>query len=642
MARSSESLRDRLFRRLRPRPLTVAAESLDPAARPFTRWWWFSGPIQIEAIVAQLQWVRANGFGGVEIAWVYPLERNCVNVEDWPRWLSPEWSALVAQAKRHADRLDLGCDFTFGTLWPFGGSLVSVEDAHRTFDGPSPPHMKHTWEEPFGIEPTYVLDHLNRQALERYAAVVGAALAPALQGSASALFCDSWEVSTWRMWSDHLWEPFRREFGYDLRSHIDEIEEDEHLLYDYRRYIAQAVLEEFYRPFVAICHRLRALARVQCHGAPTDLIAAYAAVDIPESEALLFEPPFSRIAASAAALADQPKVSCETFTCLYGFPSFYHKRELASDLKLLADAVIAHGVNQIIWHGMPYNPPGGSNSFFATVHVGPDAAFAAEIPALNTYLTRLCAWMRRGKTYSKLAVYLPWEDALMRDRLPLELQSPAAQFFWEMRHDRVPREAEGFHPLWISAAFLKQASWDGRRLLAGALEFEGLYLDCHWLDPEALEEVLRLACAGAPVIVPQLPRRPGLGARGRSPGEYESQLERLAKLPSVFSSLDASGLVPLVEGRDLPDYWARRDGDDLIIFFGHPGTREVHYPMEYGQADQLRKARRTLTINAQGQARKVSLAFRANESLLLKVTRDSIIRIDLGRAVDGHEKGAVT
>ena len=68
------------------------------------------------------------------------------------------------------------------------------------------------------------------------------------------------------MWSEQLWEPFYRQFGYDLRSRIDEIDEDEHLRYDYRKFITQAVLDEFYRPFVEISHRLGARSRVRCHG----------------------------------------------------------------------------------------------------------------------------------------------------------------------------------------------------------------------------------------------------------------------------------------------------------------------------------------------------------------------------------------
>jgi hypothetical protein len=53
-------------------------------------------------------------------------------------------------------------------------------------------------------------------------------------------------------------------------------------------------------------------------GAPTDLLTAFALVDVPETEALLYEPSFSKIAASAASLAGKKVVTAETFTCAYG------------------------------------------------------------------------------------------------------------------------------------------------------------------------------------------------------------------------------------------------------------------------------------------------------------------------------------
>src|SRR5438552_1362080 len=81
---------------------------LDPAARPYVRWWWFSGPIEKSVLEYQLDWAGSNGFGGVEIACIYPLD----NEASGPRWLSPEWTELVAHAKRSADRLGLGCGFT--------------------------------------------------------------------------------------------------------------------------------------------------------------------------------------------------------------------------------------------------------------------------------------------------------------------------------------------------------------------------------------------------------------------------------------------------------------------------------------------------------------------------------------------------
>lgn len=603
-----------------PRP-SNAGTPVDLSARPYTRWWWFSGPIEAEVVEHQLEWAKANGFGGVEIAWIYPLQYTVAG----PRWLSPEWTEAVAHAKAFAGSIGLGCDFTFGSLWPFGGSCVPPEDSHQTFDGPSFKPLEHTWESAHEDESGLVLDHLNRDALARYAEVLGAALAPALGGRTSALFCDSWEVSTRRMWSPALWDRFRERFGYDLREHIDRLDADEHARYDYRAFISDAVIDEFYRPFTAICHGLGAVSRVQCHGAPTDLIAAYSAVDIPETEVLLFPPHFARIAASAAALGGKPVVSCETFTCPYGFPAVNFQREDANDLRLLADSAIAHGVNQVVWHGMPYNPPGGENSFFATTHVGPESGFAPEIPALNAYMTHVCSWMRRGRTHARLAVYLPVEDNRMRDLLPTALRTPAAHHYWEMRQEVVPEEAEPFAPLWISSPFLEAATWDGGRLRAGEAEFDALMITSRWLESRALDAVLRLARAGLPVALTRRPARPGLGVDG----DYEAKLDALTALPNVTEDLDALGLTPLIEGDDLPPYWARIDGDELILFFAHPGARDVRYPMTLGQARALVAETRRVMIHVGGRTHRVTLEFPPGRSVLLRIVADKVVMVPL-------------
>src|SRR5262249_59063021 len=122
------------------------------------------------------------------------------------------------------------------------------------------------------------------------------------------------------------------------------------------------------------------VARAQPRGPRPARWPASPAVATPEVEPLLSPPHFARIAASAAAMGGKPVVSCETFTCLYGFPAVHLKEEQTSDLRLLADAAIAHGVKQVVWHGMPYNPPGGSDSFFATDQLGTRPACPAGIP----------------------------------------------------------------------------------------------------------------------------------------------------------------------------------------------------------------------------------------------------------------------
>ena len=119
--------------------------------------------------------------------------------------------------------------------------------------------------------------------------------------------------------------------------------------------LSSYVIEEFYKPFTQKSHELGAYLRVQCSGAPCDIISSYATVDVPESEALLYEPSYSNIVASAAGLSGKKVVTSETFTCLYGGPSDHHSHEQTADLKLLADALFANGVNHIIWHGKPFN-----------------------------------------------------------------------------------------------------------------------------------------------------------------------------------------------------------------------------------------------------------------------------------------------
>ncbi len=396
----------------------------------------------------------------MELAWLDP---GWLDEGDAPRpvWVGDEWRALVAYTKRQATEFGLRCDFTLGSCWPFGGSWVRAEDASHTFDGLSEQRLRGTWEAP-AIAEALVVDHLSARALRRYAEPLLAALRDALGGERSALFCDSLELDTEDLWSPDLWDGFEQRFGYSLRPYAADVDRDPDVLYDYRKFIGETIGREFYEAFAALCNESGADSRVQCHGALTDLLAAYAAVDIPESESLLFPPEFSRIAASAAAWAGKSVVSAETFTCIYGFPGReegaeeYWKREHPGDLKLLADALFANGVNQIVWHGMPYQPAGKAIEFYASVHVGPDSSFAGELREFNGYLERLGGRLREGEPYCGIGVYLPWEDALQLDELPPEMKTPGAQYFWEMRHVRPPRELEGFHPLWISGRFCER------------------------------------------------------------------------------------------------------------------------------------------------------------------------------------------
>lgn len=551
-----------------------------------------------------------------EEAAIWLQRRGNLDLSDIPvgdlGWLTPQFSEFITYAKVAAEKIGLGCDFTFGSVWPFALSSLPLAHQSQTLFGPSSQQVEHTWE----TMPVPVLNHLSKEALDFYAKALAPSFLPALQGQSSSLFCDSLEIEKQHLWNPDLWNRFETQFGYKLQDILLSTTISPHIRYDYRKLIAKTMLENFYQHFSSHCHELGATSRVQCHGAPVDLISAYAAADFPESEALLFDPSFSRIAASAATLSKRSVVSCESFTCIYGFPNKHHKQEKIADLKFLADALFANGINQIIWHGMPYRPQGEAFDFFASVHVGPDAPFDSELTAFNAYLTTVSSYMRSGCTLSGLALYLPNEDMMMRGELPEELKIPAASDHWEMRHVLPPKEVEGYLPTWISGTFLERC-----KVVDGMLEHKGqtfpaLYIDVEWLDKDALKELVRLASSGLTLIIKQEPKEPG-----HIPSlDYAKTLEALYRLPTVHPSLTAAKIRPILEGNDLPYVWARIEKETLYFFFSHPETRHIHYPMTYGQAATATPTTRQLQLNTPHGRFAINLAFGQNQSILLKVS----------------------
>lgn len=592
--------------------------------RPYTRWWWHAMKFTKEDIQNQLVWMREQGFGGVEISFIYPVNRNPEGERF--EWLGPEWQQMVVYAKQCADSLGLGCDFTYGTLWPFGGTFVSDDDRTMIW-GDS------TWKQPLRLSWTHpdtgnVMNHMDREAFRRYAKVMSPAFEPAMKGSQSALFCDSWEVHTAKLWTHGFEKKFESRFGYDIRPYMDNIysEENAEPRYDYMKLAADLVLNEFYIPWHEEARRLGGISRAQAAGSPTDLISAYAAIDVPETEAMLYEPNFSTIVASAAALAGKPIVSSESFTCLYGWPAVHMFEEQTADLKMVADALFANGTNQIIWHGTPFNPKGiDTIRFYATVHVGERGSLKDELIPFNDYLTKVSNAMRFGRTYSDIAVYLPLEDAWIAGILPEELQMPWSWGAYEMRYEYFPEELRGFHPLWINTPFLNEAIVRDGSMEINDMVFNALYVDASFLDMESLQAIARVAMKGLTVYMRTAPIQAG---KVKDP-QFDQALEQLLQLKNVFSEFAGKHPgKPLVEGEDLPEFWARTDNSELKIFFSNPTNKGLKYPLSYGQSLQETIITRNITIHFNGHSIPVKLDFEPCQSLLLHIDKKGRLRLE--------------
>lgn len=601
-------------------------------SKPWTRWWWFASMIDRASVQDNLQWLKDNGFGGVEIAWVYPLNRmrgDTTNYTPRQEWQSAEWSEIVAYAKQYADSLGLGCDFTFGTLWPFGDTKVPFGEATMNMkDADWRQAITRSWEYP---KSGYVVDHLSAKAFQNYAQRMGNALMPALRGNVSGLFCDSWEVETRYLSTPGFEDKFLERYGYKISDYKDSLysnsEPYRSVRYDYMKLISEYTIDNFYKHFTRISHELGAYSRAQCSGAPCDIISAYSVIDIPESEALLFEPSFSNIVASAASLSGKNIVSSETFTCLYGWPDNHHSEEQTADLKLLVDALFANGVNHIIWHGKPYNiKDHDTTKFYASVHVGKSGSLAEELPVFNKYIETVTSFMKKGRNYSEVAVYLPVEDSWIAGELPLDKQFIWAWGEYEMRYAYLPEELKGYRPLWINGEFLEKAEFEKQRLIVGDLSFKALYIDVAYLDIKALAAIADLAAKGLPVCMKEIPSEPGLKKTGK---QYADIINRLEKMPNVKKSWAEVGLSkPLIMGVNNFDYWCREADDSLFIFFSHPGSKNLKFPLEYGQSLNEKKETYSVVINYKGEPRRITLDFLPYQSILVKIYDQGFFRYD--------------
>lgn len=488
--------------------------------RPWVRWWWFGSDLSLKQIVADLSFVARSGFGGVEIAWVYGWPGS----EDGPEPLTEPWLGKVAFAVHEAHRLGLECDATFGSGWPFGGPHIGPQNASKRVDG-SPTGQAVKRAAPGAEGPVH--DHLDPAGFAAHRDKWGALAHLPFR----AFFCDSWEVYG-RVGDD----PF------DL---------------------ADRALTGFYEPFAEYCRSVGKLSRVQAHGAPTDWIAAYATADIPETEAPLIPVEATRLASSAAYLAGKNRVTSESFTCLYGWPAIGQGAERPTDLKAIADAQMARGMQQVVAHGMG----SAGRTFYATAALGDRGVWPVALGELNGYLARLSSVLTYGEPIVDVAVWLPLEDDWDRAvALPEGEDGLVGQ--WEPASSvrRLPPEVNGYPAIWVTSHTAEML--EGKDIRAIVLP------EMATMPVSAAERLARL---GLPIVAlgPVL--------------EKAEWLRVLSGSVPLYRDLCQAGLFPrfLFEGNAAGEIVGRTDGHAEVWFVSGRNAEGVSYPMAAPWEDTL-------------------------------------------------------
>jgi len=109
------------------------------------RWWWFGTAVEKPEILRELQQMKADGIGGVELAFVYPqvLDDPAKGLINDP-FVGPAMLDSVRYAQSEARKLGLRVDVTLGSGWPYGGPATTLEEAAtrlRTIEIPLPANV---------------------------------------------------------------------------------------------------------------------------------------------------------------------------------------------------------------------------------------------------------------------------------------------------------------------------------------------------------------------------------------------------------------------------------------------------------------------------------------------------------------------
>lgn len=296
----------------------------------------------------------------------------------------------------------------------------------------------------------FVIDHFDEEKLEGhynfgYGSQTG--LDQHYGKAFHGFFNDSLEFQVDRLTARDMLEQFKLRRGYDLEPFLPVVfieafdnfylrdvagleaapafklgEYDDRIRYDYQKTLSDLLIERFVKASANWAAQRGLKSRGQTYGVTVDTIRALGANDIPETEQLFAggSELFMKLAYSGAALYQKPIVTAESFV--------WKKKAYAitpSLMKTAADTLFIAGVNQIIYHGVPYiseQPEyqqaygdigwypfaGPKNDSLYSNNYGPRSPLWKSIKQLNGYISRAQGLLQQGKPAVDLYIYYPY------------------------------------------------------------------------------------------------------------------------------------------------------------------------------------------------------------------------------------------
>ncbi len=397
---------------------------------------------------------------------------------------------------------------------------------------------------------TYVVDHFDADRINahyNYLFRPETGLQDYFGAPLRAVFNDSFEFKEERLWPRRQFEAFEQQFGYDPRPHLPAVVQTGHdfalfhwakveatheyalgesgrrFEQDWEHGVSEAFIERFIDGSRRWSEAHGLATRTQAYGFEFDLIKAAGHTSIPETEQQGGSMLFMKMPSSGAWLYGRPLVTAE---------SFIHKRRAwmstPAKVKAQAQQLFAAGVNQLIYHGSPYQvrEPVARGYIedgwypFATAAFSEDFSEQhphwQQLPQVNTYIARQQYLLRLGEPEVDVLVYYPWlgfplegigedaflvagqfdgEPAVSNDTtlpvpLPVGYDDPREQWLASLFPVLQSLEARGLTWQWVNPekAAALEADADGLRL--GSARYRGLLLHDVAAMPSRLQEQL--------------------------------------------------------------------------------------------------------------------------------------------------------
>ena len=635
----------------------IAWAKITKETKPGTRWWWMGSAVNPVELENELKTFKAAGLGTVEITPIYGVKGY---ESQFIEYLSPTWMKMLKTTVTEAQKLDMNVDMVTGTGWCFGGTNVSDQDANalaiysddgRVSQKPSGVVVKRP--APGGAG--WMLNPLYPAAMSRYLKRFTDAFATYTGPKVHGQFHDSYEYKS--DWSPDFFDQFEKRRGYKLQNELPALFKDQgdpdhvaRVKGDYRETVSDLIVAYIGR-WTQWSHAIGGLSRDQAHGSPGNWLDIYAASDVPETEMFNRDRDIlvSKFASSAADVTGKHMVSSETGTWLDE-----HFTETLADLKCLFDDMYLSGVNRIMYHGTTYSPPEAEWPgwcFYASTEMNPRNAIWHDLPALNSYATRVQGLLQNSAPDNDILLYWPIHDLWhnpqgmvqqmsvhVRDWFHGQSIGKAAKSLWD----------RGYTFDYISDRQLGKATVsDGHLDLFGNNYRVVVVPSCVHLPVETLKKLLSLAASGVTIIVEdQLPTDvPGAADLEKRRVELQTLLKSIVLsaptdhgvrratigkgqvlVGSLEGALQQAGVRPEELAKQSGIHFVRRVMDNGTLYFiANRGTQhldqEIALSKPFSQAALLDPMtgviRRAETTSENGEAR-VRLQLEPGGSILLR------------------------